>query len=70
MAFCAFLTVLPDIVAATWAPHDMVWSPVNSLQYRYNDSYYQVPWVRAISAGTLLPVTPSNVDDVGLALQS
>ncbi|MCP4621166.1 MAG: hypothetical protein GY844_32575 [Bradyrhizobium sp.] len=69
-AVCAFLTILPDIVAAIFAPADMVWSPVNSLQWRYNDSYYQVPWVRAITAGNLLPVTPANIDDTGLGFET
>src|SRR6266849_2237951 len=68
--FCAFLTVLPDIAASLWAPPGRVWSPVNSMNYRYNDLYYQVPWVRKIMEGDLLPTQPSNATAQGHSFET
>jgi hypothetical protein len=68
--FCAALTVLPDLSAILSAPPDRVWSPVNSMNYRYNDLYYQVPWVRKIMTGELLPAQPSNVSAAGQSFET
>ena len=68
--YCAFLTLLPDMTAMIFSPPERIWTPIASFNYRYNDAYYQVPWVRKITTGDLLPSQPSNISAQGLGFEA
>jgi hypothetical protein len=66
--FCVILVVMPDLLPALIGRSGMVWTPINSQQYRIGDAYYYAAWVAEILRSGIPPSSPSAAELAGQPL--
>lgn len=66
--FCVILVVLPDLLPALIVRPGMIWTPINSQQYRIGDAYYYAAWVTEILRSGIPPSSPSAAELAGQPL--
>lgn len=66
--FCVLVVLAPDLFPAIVGRPGMVWTPINSPQYRFGDAYYYTAWVAEILRSGIPPSSPSAAELAGQPL--